>query len=149
MLSQLFETWFLRSFGAATDRAGHGDCAADAALPAQHRRVQVGDCGDGGVRRRRHPGVLCGKAVQVDIRLTLELKALGCQPVESTYVSKLWFQMSTCTPCTAAMKDLGKTLSFTIRQGLRQIEHDHHTGEIYHKELNNYGQITIWNYYMP
>ena len=25
-----------------------------------------------------------GKAVQVDIRLTLGLKALGCQPVEST-----------------------------------------------------------------
>ena len=26
------------------------------------------------------------------------LKALGCQPVESTSLSKFWFQMSTCTP---------------------------------------------------
>ena len=26
------------------------------------------------------------------------LKALGCQPVESTFLSKLWFQTSTCTP---------------------------------------------------
>ena len=36
--------------------------------------------------------------MQVDIRLTLGLKALGCQPVESTSLSKFWFQMSTCTP---------------------------------------------------
>ena len=39
-----------------------------------------------------------GKAVQVDIIVDPGLKALGFQPVESTCLSKFWFQMSTCTP---------------------------------------------------
>ena len=38
-----------------------------------------------------------GRAVQVDVRLTLGLKALGFQLLESTSLSKLWFQLPTCT----------------------------------------------------
>ena len=50
--------------------------------------------------RSDEPRLRRGKAVQVDshIRLTLGLKALGFQPVDSTSLSKFWFQSSTCTP---------------------------------------------------
>ena len=45
----------------------------------------------------RHDGVP-GKAVQVDHQVDPGLKALGFQPVESTSLSKFWFQMVNLHP---------------------------------------------------
>ena len=54
-----------------------------------------------------------GKAVQVEhIRLTLGLKALGFQPVESTYLSKFWFQIVNLHPYTKKGEELTKVTTF-------------------------------------
>ena len=56
------------------------------------------------VARAHQPENDQGEAEQVEhIRLTLALKAIGCQPVESTHpLSKFWFSDVDLHPCTKA-----------------------------------------------